>query len=145
MTSILLATDAQWIVEELTASLESTDVTLKAVSEGRSVLKTVTDELPDLVILDMQLGSMGGVAIALDIRADEGMDRIPHVPILMLLDRRADVFLSRRAQVDGFLVKPIEPLRLRKAVNALLDGESYEDPSYSPEQVQAPNVIVATN
>lgn len=138
MTSILLATDAPWIVEELTSSLTSPDTSLDVISDGRSILRTMAEMLPDLVILDLQVGSMGGVAMSLDIRADEGMGRLPVTPILLLLDRRADVFLARRAKADGFLVKPIDAIRLRKAVRALLDGGTYEDASFKPEQIAVP-------
>ena len=132
MTSILLATDAPWVAEELTAALCDTETSVRVVNEGRNVLNVVNEDLPDLIILDLQIGSMGGVATSLDIRADEGMGRLAHIPILLLCDRRADVFLARRSQADGFLVKPIEPLRLRRAVRELLAGETFEDSSYAP-------------
>ena len=47
------------------------------------------------------------------------------MPVLMLLDRRPDVFLARRSGAEGWLVKPLDPLRLRRAVTALLDGGTY--------------------
>ena len=40
---------------------------------------------PDLVILDLQSGTMGGVAVTMDLRLDESGGTLPHVPILMLL------------------------------------------------------------
>ena len=45
----------------------------------------------------------------------------------MLLDRRPDVFLARRSGAEGWLVKPLDPLRLRRADAALLDGGTYYD------------------
>ena len=53
----------------------------------------------------------------------------------MLLDRRADVFLARRSGAEGWLVKPLDPMRLRKAIRALLAGETYHDQSYKPAPV----------
>ena len=53
----------------------------------------------------------------------------------MLLDRRADVFLARRSGADGLLVKPLDPIRLGRAVQALLDGGTYEDEAYRPVTV----------
>jgi DNA-binding NarL/FixJ family response regulator len=46
----------------------------------------------------------------------------------MLLDRAHDVFQVQRCDADGYLVKPLDSLRLRKAADALLAGESYADP-----------------
>ena len=42
----------------------------------------------------------------------------------MLLDRTADVFLARRAGAEGWLVKPLDARRLRKAATTILDGGS---------------------
>ena len=55
-----------------------------------------------------------------------------HIPVLMLLDRRPDVFLARRSGAEGWLVKPLDPLRLRRAVTALLDDGTYFDESLRP-------------
>jgi DNA-binding response OmpR family regulator len=84
------------------------------------------------VVLDLQIGNMGGMAACLEVRLEEGAGRLGHVPVLMLLDRRADVFLARRSEADGWLVKPLDPIRLRRAVTALLGGGSYHDESYRP-------------
>ena len=62
------------------------------------------------------------------IRNAEGMDAIPITAVLMLLDRAHDVFQVQRCDADGYLVKPLDSLRLRKATNALLAGDSYADP-----------------
>ncbi|MBV8985904.1 MAG: hypothetical protein JO248_15840, partial [Acidimicrobiia bacterium] len=55
--------------------------------------------------------------------------------VLMLLDRRPDVFLARRAQAEGWLVKPLDALRVRKAITTILGGGTYEDNSYRPVTV----------
>ncbi len=59
--------------------------------------------------------------------------------VLILLDRRADVFLARRCQADGWLLKPLDPIRLRRAVKALLAGGTYQDSSYLPQPVLVPS------
>ena len=87
-------------------------------------------------ILDLQIGSMGAMAICLDLRHEESYGAAPHVPVLMLLDRRPDVFLARRSGAEGFVVKPLDPLRVRRAVRALLRGEGYEDDSWLPATVR---------
>ena len=52
--------------------------------------------------------------------------------MLVLLDRRPDVFLAKRAAAEGYLVKPLDPIRLRRAVTALLAGETFHDESFRP-------------
>ena len=95
----------------------------------------VTEEAPDLVIVDMQMGNMGGMAVCLELRLQESYDALDHVAVLMLLDRRPDVFLARRSGAEGWLVKPLDPLRLRRAVAALLGDGTYTDDSYIPVPV----------
>ena len=56
----------------------------------------------------------------------------------MLLDRRADVFMAKRSEAEGFLVKPLDPIRIRRATTALLAGETYHDESFQPVPVPAP-------
>ena len=79
---------------------------------------------PDLVLLDLQIGNMGGVAACLAIRQEEGAGRLARRPIALFLDRSADVFLAQQSRADGWLIKPIDSLRLRRTSKRLLSGEN---------------------
>ena len=124
---ILLATDADWLYEEIDATLADDSTRVHRVRTGADVAPAIAVEEPDLVILDLQIGNMGGMATCLDLRLDEGVGRLPHLPILMLLDRDDDLFLARRAHADGWLIKPLDGFRLRRAAKALLDGDTFYD------------------
>jgi DNA-binding response OmpR family regulator len=126
--TILLATDADWILEEIDAALAGDSTNVYRVRAGIDVLQAITQLTPDLVIIDEQIGNMGGIATCMAIRNAEGMDAIPITAVLLLLDRAHDVFQVQRCDADGYLVKPLDSLRLRKAANALLAGEAYADP-----------------
>ena len=133
MPDVVVASDESWVRDDVRSVLSTRpDTTVREVGSGPAVLAAVQEAPPDLVILDLQIGNMGAMAICLDLRLEEGAGRLSHVPVLMLLDRRADVFLARRSGADGWLVKPLDPIRLRKAVNELLAGRSYHDDSYRP-------------
>ena len=135
MAEVLVASDAKWVVEEVTAALSSVDDTVREITTGAEVLPAVAEHAPDIAVIDLQIGRMGGMATCLDLHLEEGAGRLPRVPVLMLLDRRPDVFLARRAQAEGWLVKPLDALRVRKAITAVLSGGSYEDDSYRPVTV----------
>ena len=122
---MLLATDAEWIYEEVDGALSSDDVAVFRVHSGVDAVAAVREIQPDLVILDLQIGNKGGMAVCMDIRADEDLDRIPITAVLMLLDRAPDVFLARRSRADGWLIKPLDAHRLRRATDVLLSGYSY--------------------
>ena len=130
---VLVASDVAWVREEVASVLSTErDLTVREVTSGPAVLSAVQESLPDLAVLDLQIGNMGAMAVCLDLRLEEGAGRLGHVPVLMLLDRRADVFLARRCGAEGWVVKPLDPMRLRKAVRELLAGGTYHDESYRP-------------
>lgn len=127
MPTVLLATDADRVHDEVDAALASPDTTVHRVRRGVDVLPAMREVEPDLVVLDLQIGNMGGMATCMAIRLEEGADRLPITAVLMLLDRAADVFLARRADADGWLVKPLDAFRLRRAADTLLDGYSFHE------------------
>ena len=124
---ILLATDADWIVDDVTAALGDDNVHFTVCRDGRAVARQVVERLPDLAILDLQIGSMGGMAVTMSLRLDESAGAVDHVKVLMLLDRRADLHLARRSGAEGWLVKPLDALRLRRAADAILAGGVYTE------------------
>ncbi len=118
---VLLATDADWVVDDVVAALSDSETSFTVCRNGRDVTGVVKARTPDIAILDLQIGSMGGMATAMNLRNDESSGALEYVAILMLLDRDADVHLARRSGADGWLVKPIDPLRLRRAVNDIMN------------------------
>jgi DNA-binding response OmpR family regulator len=123
MTEVLIATDADAVFAEVEAALADERTSVVRVREGQAVAGVVADSTPDLVILDLQIGNMGGIAACLNLRHEAGAERLPEVPVLMLLDRQADVFLARRSGADGWIVKPLDAFSLRRAATAILEGE----------------------
>lgn len=124
---IILATDAQWLADEVVAALGGPDTTFTHCREGRLVASLVRENTPNLVILDLQIGTMGGIAVTMDLRLDESGGLSPHVPILVLLDRLADVHMARRSGANGWLIKPLDALRLRRASKAVSTGGCYAE------------------
>ena len=47
--------------------------------------------------------------------------------VLMLLDRPADTFLAERSGADGWIIKPIDPLRVRKAARTIAGGGTFQE------------------
>lgn len=133
--TILVASDAPSVRAEVAAVVGDGDTEIIEVDDGHVVRGTVAEHEPDLVIVDLQMGNMGAVAVCLDLRLEESYGGLPHVPVLMLLDRRADVFLARRAEAEGFIVKPLDPIRIRRATKALIEGGTFHDESFRPVPV----------
>jgi DNA-binding response OmpR family regulator len=126
---VLIATDADWIYDEVDAALTDEDTSVVRVREGREVSEAARSTEPVLIVLDMQIGNMGGIATALNLEQEFEAGTTPEAPILLLLDRPADVPLARRWGVDGWLAKPLDAFRLRRAARALVAGETWHEPS----------------
>ncbi len=123
MTQVLLATDADWLYDEVSAALCSPDTSVARISDSHEI-GNVADQLDaDLVVLDLQIGSKGGVAACIDLRHDIAMGRLDPTKVIMLLDRDADRWLARQADADGWLIKPLDSFRLRRVAKAVLAGE----------------------
>ncbi|MAF45227.1 MAG: hypothetical protein CL407_04795 [Acidimicrobiaceae bacterium] len=135
MTTVLLASDADWLIEEVRAALSDPGTTVNVVRAGADVRALVSSQIPDLVILDLQIGNMGGMATCMDLRLEIDAERLSPVPILMLLDREADVYLAQQAGAQGWLVKPLDSFRLKMAAVALLAGEDMREGT-APETEQ---------
>lgn len=129
---MLVASDTTSVSENISAAVVEAGLEVTKVSTGQAVIAAAQEDPPDLLVVDLQIGSMGGMAICMDLRLDESWGKIVHIPVLMLLDRRADVFLARRCAAEGWLVKPLDPIRVRRAVAALLAGGTFQDESYQP-------------
>jgi DNA-binding response OmpR family regulator len=131
---VLLATDGDWIVDAVVGALGGPDTSFVVCRDGRDAALVVAERTEekdvspfDLAIFDLQIGTMGGMATTMSLRLDESAGVIPHVPVLMLLDRDADIHLARRSGAEGWLVKPLDALRLRKAAHLVASGGEYHN------------------
>jgi DNA-binding response OmpR family regulator len=133
--TIVVASDAPSVRADVVAVVSEPGTDIIEVDSGFDVAPAVDEHEPDLVIVDLQMGNMGGVAVCHELRLEESYGNLPHVPVLMLLDRRADVFLARRTGAEGWIVKPLDPIRLRRATTLLVDGGTFHDESFQPVPV----------
>ena len=124
MGKVLVAADGPWIRDQVRTALTSSDTQVFEVTRGQDVRAAVAEHAPDLVVLDMQIGNMGGVATAIDLHLEADAGRVPDTRILLLLDREADRFLAKRAAADGELVKPLDAGTLRRTMKRLLGADA---------------------
>ena len=83
---VLLATDADWLVEDVVAALGGPDTSFTVCSEGREVAGVVEAarrppaSRSTSAIFDLQIGSMGGMAVTMSLRLDASSGRLPARP-----------------------------------------------------------------
>ena len=65
---ILVATDADHVLDDITAAFSGPDTSFTVCRNGRDVSDVVTARTPDVAIVDLQIGSMGGMAVTMALR-----------------------------------------------------------------------------
>jgi len=114
MPTALVVTDSDWVVSDVRATLTAGDWDLEFLDDPAQAAPKVAETDPDVVIIDLQVKNMGGMAVVRDIRATVTGDDTPR--LVMLLDRDADGFLAKRAGADAWVVKPFSAHELRLAL-----------------------------
>ena len=116
MPLALVIADAEWVVNDVLASLPWGDWEVEVLDEPTQSAAKVAEVDPDIVIIDLQVRNMGGMAVVREIKASlEGEER-PR--LVILLDREVDGFLAKRAGADAWVVKPFSAQELRVAFEA---------------------------
>jgi DNA-binding response OmpR family regulator len=113
---VLVVEDDEDIALALQRSLRLEGYDVRISRDGAVALEDVRQFLPDLVLLDLGLPKVDGIAVAQQIRSDGD------IPILMLTARDA---LESRVEgldsgADDYLVKPFERQELLARMRALL-------------------------
>ena len=114
MPKAILVTDSEWVRNDVHASLSIGGWTVFDVDDPEQVLEVISDRNPHVVVSDLQVGAMGGMAIIRAIRGTIAEDERPRT--VLLLDRSADTFIARRAGADAHVIKPFTAHALRDAI-----------------------------
>lgn len=114
--TILVVDDEQSISEVVSLYLTRSGYEVKVVHDGRAALQAMTQQKPDLVVLDLMLPGIDGWEITRRLRA-EG-----NTPIIMLTARKeeSDRILGLEMGADDYVVKPFSPQELVSRVRAVL-------------------------
>jgi DNA-binding response OmpR family regulator len=98
-------------------------LTFLEARDGEVGLRLAWRESPDVVLADEIASRMGAFAMAKDLR---GAERPYTGAIVILLDRRQDVWLARWSGADAWFVKPVDPFEL---ADRLLELVSAKEPA----------------
>ncbi len=116
MASVILVTDATWVENDVRASLTDPGLRIERVSDPRVAVAAAAEHSADVAVVDLQVGSMGGMAVVRALRSASQSGEIEPIRTVLLLDRAADHFLARRAGADVAVTKPFTAQDLRAAV-----------------------------
>ena len=117
---ILIVEDERDIAGLIKHTLErSGEADAEIVSSGDAALKAITENAPDLVILDLNLPVLSGVEICRILRSRSDLK---HVPIIMLTARTSedDRVSGLDMGADDYITKPFSLRELTSRVRAVL-------------------------
>ena len=123
MPRVLVVADEPWIRNEVLAALSAPGYELIHEDDPRLAAARAEEEEPDAAVVDLQVGSMGGMAITRSLKA-LAADNDEAVPVVLLLDRSADAFLAKRAGAGAWVRKPFTAFELRGAIESVTSVES---------------------
>ncbi len=102
-------------------------------SDGLEAIKLVADYSPDLILIDLSMPKMSGLAAIVEIKK-----RYPETKVLTLtVHKDEDYILSAlQAGADGYLLKDDSRDELSVAIKSVLSGKPYLSPSISGKVIE---------
>ena len=127
---VLVADDQALVRAGFVALLDAQDgITVIAEADtGTAALAAARKLRPDVVLMDIRMPEMDGLAATRAIAADPALEEV-RVVVLTTFEFDEYVFEAMRAGASGFLVKHTEPAELVRAVRVVADGEALLSPS----------------
>jgi len=129
MIRVLLADDQALVRAGFQALLDAQpDIEVVGeASDGESALRLAAELRPDVVLMDIRMPGVDGLAATRRIAADQ---RLASVRVVIVTTFGLDeyVFEAIRSGASGFLVKDTEPAELLQAVRVVADGEALLSP-----------------
>ena len=129
--SIMITDDHSMIREGLKSLLELDD-DIKVIAEavdGRDCLDKLDVYKPDILLLDINMPNMNGLDVLKELKA-----RKSKVKVLVLTVHNETEYLMKAVDIgiNGYVLKDSESAELKKAIRAIMDGETYIQPSLIP-------------
>jgi DNA-binding NarL/FixJ family response regulator len=122
---VVLADDQALVRSGLRALLANSDDILIVgdASDGRETIAVVARTQPDVVLMDLRMPGLDGIAAIQRITADP---RLSDVAIIMLttFDEDDQIFAAIRAGASGYLLKDAEPEDVREAIRVVAAGDA---------------------
>jgi DNA-binding NarL/FixJ family response regulator len=137
MIRVLLADDQALVRAGFRALLDA-EPDLAVVGEaadGAEAVRLAGEAEPDVVLMDIRMPGVDGLAATRRIVADPALDRV-RIVILTTFDLDEYVFEALRAGASGFLVKDTEPVELLRGVRAVAAGDALLSPGVTRRLIE---------
>jgi diguanylate cyclase (GGDEF)-like protein len=123
---ILVVDDNRDNIEIIATRLQFRGYDILSASDGAEALKSVREDKPDLILLDVMLPDIDGYEISRLIKNDE---ELPFIPIILVTarDSTQDKVAGLDAGADDYLTKPINFPELEARCRSMLRIKKLQD------------------
>jgi DNA-binding response OmpR family regulator len=133
--SILITDDESNIRMMVRTALESDGYAVREAKTGNEALESIERQLPDLVVLDLNMPGIDGMAV-LEHLKNLAATHKPRVIILTAFGSIATAVRATRLGAVDFLEKPITPTELRQTVRSVLTEPELDAPPAAGMEAQ---------
>jgi adenylate cyclase len=123
---ILAVDDTPENLDILTVRLEANGYEVALARDGEEGLARIRELMPDLVLLDVMMPKLDGIAVVRQIKADPALRAIPVIMVTAKADTR-DVIEGLDAGGDDYLTKPFDHASLLARVRSMLRQKALHD------------------
>ena len=132
MSVSVMLTDDHVLMREGIRQLLEFDGTIKVIeeaSDGEECLVKLKTSRPQVLLLDINMPKMNGIEVLEEIKR-----RNIDIKVLILTVYNEIEYLLKAVNigVDGYILKESESSELKKAIDAIVNGESYIQPELMP-------------
>ncbi len=123
---ILIVDDNEMNCDILVTRLATQGYELFQAVDGEEALTAATQQLPDLILLDVMMPKLDGMEVCRRLKADPNL---PFMPIILVTAKAAstDVVAGLEAGADEYLTKPIDQMALVARVKSVLRIKELHD------------------
>jgi chemosensory pili system protein ChpA (sensor histidine kinase/response regulator) len=117
---VALVVDDSITVRRVTQRLlERNGMRVLTARDGMDAIAVLQENLPDIILLDIEMPRMDGYEVAAQVRGDP---RTKDIPIIMITSRAGDKHRARAIElgVDDYLGKPYQESQLLDAIAPLV-------------------------
>jgi len=139
MITVLVVDDQPMIRVGIQAILDAQDgiTVVGEAADGRAAVEQARDLRPDVILMDVRMPVLDGLAATRELLAPGGHDGVPpQVLVLTTFDADHYVYEALRAGASGFLLKDSSPDELAAAVRVIAAGDALLAPGITQRLIE---------
>ncbi len=119
MSTVLVVDDSATEMEIISSCLRKGGLTVITANDGTDAMTKISNQKPDVIILDVVLPGRSGFELCRDLKAEAGTSAIP---VVMCSTKGSDMdkFWGKKQGADAYIAKPVDQEELVRTVKQLI-------------------------